>query len=55
MQGKHFERAHDRQLGSVLGQLITAFSWALGMTGLRRRQGRERWDHLPPMGVDVCL
>ena len=50
MERKHFERARDGQLGSVLGQFITAFRWALGMTGLRGRQGRERCDHLTTHG-----
>lgn len=55
MQRKHFERAHDWQLGSVLGQFITAFRWALGTTGLRGRQGRERCDHLTTHGCGCVL
>lgn len=35
--------------GSVLEQL-TSFRWALGMTGLRGRQGRERYDKLTTHG-----
>ena len=52
MQRKHFEKARDWQLGSGLGQFITEFRWALGMTGLRGKQARERYDHLT---THVCL
>lgn len=55
MQRKNFEGACERLLGSVLGQFITAFGWALGMTGLRGRQGRERCDHLTRWGSGHVL
>lgn len=55
VQRKRFEGAREQQWGSVLGQFITAFGWALGMNGLRGRQGRERCDHLTTRGSGHVL
>lgn len=54
MQRRLFRRAGHWQSGGVLEQ-FTSVRWALGRTGLRGRQGRERCDKLTSMDVNMCL